>query len=96
MAYFTSRKEASFGDFDGLRARTVETIAKVEQALDALVPLLPDAQGASIDDIHLFPMLRGLTIVNGLTLPDAVANYTRGMAERCGTPLVPELRAAEA
>ncbi|WP_425050764.1 glutaredoxin 2 [Psychromarinibacter sp. S121] len=94
VAYFTAKKEATFGDFDELRAMTEATIAEVEAALERLVPHLPDPEGASIDDILLFPVLRGLTIVPGLTMPDAVAAYTHRMADRTGLPLVAELRKA--
>jgi len=93
VAYFTEKKEATFGAFDGLRAQTDEKIAEVEAALDALIPLLP-GETSSIDDILLFPILRGPTIVPGLTMPAPVAEYTEGMARRAGTPLVPALRNA--
>ena len=94
VAYFTEKKEANFGDFDGLLAKTDEKIREVEAALDRLVPLLPDPEAPSIDDIYLFPILRGLTIVPGLTMPEPVAAYTARMSERTGLALVPELRKA--
>ncbi len=93
IEYFTGKKEAWLGDFDGLRAQTEELIAEVEAVLAELVPHLPDAEGASIDDIYLFPILRCLTIVPNLTMPDEVMAYTARMSERCGVPLVPALRA---
>ena len=94
VAYFTGKKEATFGAFDDLLAQTEEKVAELEAALLDLVPHLPDPEGASIDDILLFPVLRGLTIVPGLTMPAPVAAYTERMAERTHQPLVPALREA--
>lgn len=93
-AYFTEKKQASFGDFAELLAGTETHKAALAPALAALVPLLPDAEGAGIDDILLFPILRGLSVVEGLDLPAKVAAYAARMADRSGVPLVSSLRAA--
>ncbi len=92
IAYFTRKKTASFGDFDGLKARTPELIASLEQGLKELVSLLPDPEGASINDILLFPILRSLSVMDGIDYPDAVDHYRTRMAERSGVPLVNALR----
>ncbi|WP_406870428.1 glutaredoxin 2 [Thioclava sp. 'Guangxiensis'] len=94
IAYFTRKKTATFGDFDGLKARTPELIASLELGLEALVPLLPDAEGASINDILLFPVLRSLSVMDGIRYPAAVDAYRHRMAERSGVPLVGALRAS--
>lgn len=93
-AYFTGKKEATFGAFDGLLARTEAYKARLSEGFAELAPILPDAEGASIDDILLFPILRSLTIVPDLPVPPPVIAYQERMAERCGVPLVPALRAA--
>lgn len=36
----------------------------------------------SEDDIHLFPLLRNLTIVSGITWPTRVADYRDNMAKQ--------------
>ncbi|SUI85545.1 Glutaredoxin-2 [Serratia quinivorans] len=42
----------------------------------------------SEDDIHLFPLLRSLSIVAGLTLPDNIEAYRNRMAQRSDIPLL--------
>ena len=88
IAYFTAKKEATFGPFAELIAQTDVASAKMEAALEELVALLPNAEQPSIDDIYLFPVLRGLTIVPDLKFPQPVMEYMTAMADRCRTPLV--------
>ncbi|MEF2073361.1 glutaredoxin 2 [Consotaella aegiceratis] len=95
-AYFTRKKEAQFGRFDELLAQTDDLIARLRPGLNELEAILPDAEHPSIDDILLFPLLRGLSIVAGLTLPPKATAYRARMAERAGVPLVDDLRAAAA
>lgn len=96
VAYFTRKKESSFGDFGALIADTDAKIAAVEAALERLVPFLPDPSAPSIDDIIIFPFLRGLTVVEGLTMPTPVQEYLERMSEMSGVPLVWSLRAKAA
>ncbi|MBX9331635.1 glutaredoxin, partial [Serratia marcescens] len=42
----------------------------------------------SEDDIHLFPLLRSLSIVAGVALPDNVEAYRNRMAQRSEVPLL--------
>lgn len=94
-AYFTAKKEATFGDFPGLIARTEEAMTQMQTCLEELVPALPSG-GPSINDILLFPVLRSLTIVPELTFPPAVEAYVTRMAAASGVPLVSELKAQAA
>lgn len=93
-AYFTAKKEVTFGRFEELLAQTDSFKAELAQGLAELVPILPDPEGASIDDILLFPTLRSLTIMPDLELPKSVAAYAERMSERTGIPLVGTLRAS--
>lgn len=93
-AYFTRKKEATFGNFAELLARTETFKDELAQGFDALDPLLPDPEGASIDDILLFPILRSLAVVPDLTMPASVVAYAERMAERSDIPLVEILRVA--
>ncbi|MBB4121348.1 glutaredoxin 2 [Martelella radicis] len=93
-AYFTEKKEATFGAFDGLLAETETHKAEILKGLGALSSFLPDAEASTIDDIMLFPTLRSLSIVPDLAVPEPVEAYRTRMAERCGVPLVSELRKA--
>ncbi len=90
--YFTGKKSITFGDFSGLIARTDEFNTELAQGFAELEPILPDPEGAGIDDILLFPILRSLTVMPELQMPEKVAAYTDRMAERSGVPLVQSLR----
>lgn len=93
-AYFTSKKEPVFGDFDELLSKTDALIDSVETGLEELVPILPDAEQGSIDDILLFPVLRSLSVLREVRLPPQVAAYRDRMAERSDIPLFEDLRLA--
>ncbi|OCX63089.1 glutaredoxin, GrxB family [Thioclava sp. SK-1] len=94
-AYFTQKKQQSMGvQFDALLAQSDTLFAQMEQGLRALVPMLPKAEAPSIDDIHLFPVLRSLSMLQDLDIPPQVAAYRKIVSQACGVPLVGELRAA--
>lgn len=93
--YFTGKKSMTFGDFNGLIARTDEFNRELQKGFKELELILPEGGGAGIDDILLFPILRSLTVMPELEMPEKVAAYTQSMAERSGVPLVPTLRKQE-
>ncbi|PRX11171.1 UNVERIFIED_ORG: glutaredoxin 2 [Martelella mediterranea] len=93
-AYFTAKKEANFGSFDALLAETETHKAEMLKGLAALAGFLPDPEGASINDIMLFPVLRALSTVPDFAVPEPVEDYRTRMAERSGVPLVGALRKA--
>ncbi|MBY4638425.1 glutaredoxin 2 [Gluconacetobacter entanii] len=96
-AYFMRNKERMVGPFGALLDDSAGMIAQVDARLRALAPLVraPDAVNGelSVDDIHLFALLRSLTIVAGLTWPEAVAGYCRTMSRACGVPLLDSISA---
>ncbi|MNH35576.1 Glutaredoxin-2 [compost metagenome] len=59
------------------------------QALSSLI-VAPDAVNGTLseDDIQLFPLLRSLSIVAGVTLPENVEAYRNRMAQRSDVPLL--------
>ncbi len=88
-AYYTRKKEANgaFGDAFTHRDAHVQAI---NEQLTKLEPLL-DGQAdpsAALDeaDIHLYALLRGLTIIKGLEFPPHVLAYIRTMETRSGVP----------
>lgn len=93
-AYFTAKKEQSFGPFAELLGRTGVLTEQIGRALAELTTILPDPEGAGIDDILLFPLLRSLSIVPGLPLPPEVAHYRERLSVRSAVPLVDALRRA--
>ncbi|GLE11242.1 hypothetical protein PINS_up023596 [Pythium insidiosum] len=84
--YFQEKKEKLLGPFPDALARTPELIEKADAWLERLEPLLAsdaavNADGVSYDDIDLFPRLRNLTIVRGITWPSKVRAYVDRYAE---------------
>ncbi|SUI57535.1 Glutaredoxin-2 [Serratia marcescens] len=62
---------------------SADLIAQLEADLQTLSPLIVSAEAVngelSEDDIHLFPLLRSLSIVAGVALPDNVETYRNRM-----------------
>lgn len=83
-AYFTRNKEATFGDFNELLAQTPELLVELDRWLNELDPLIqsPEAvnQVLSLDDIALFPVLRQLSLVEGVKYPARVEAYRQAMS----------------
>lgn len=90
--YFIDKKQAAIGDFAEHLANSADLIAELEADLRALSPLIACAEAVngelSEDDIHLFPLLRSLSIVAGVALPDNVETYRNRMALRSDVPLL--------
>ncbi|UYZ83234.1 glutaredoxin 2 [Entomomonas sp. E2T0] len=89
--YFTNKKEAAFGDFKTLLSETDHWLAKINKDLLALEPLIKSPKACngelSEDDIQLFPLLRGLSIVEGVNYPSKVDQYRKNMSDESGVPL---------
>lgn len=85
-AYFVAKKEAAIGNFDEHMAHSAGLIKKISDDLRALDMLIvqPNAVNGELsdDDIHLFPLLRNLTIVAGINWPTRVADYRDNMAKQ--------------
>jgi glutaredoxin 2 len=90
-AYFTRNKERMIGSFEEHMAASPEYIAKLNDHLLTLEPLIQSADAVngelSDDDIHLFANLRSMSIVRGINYPPAVQAYRVRMAERSGINL---------
>lgn len=91
-AYFTAKKEAALGSFSLLLAETSERVAQMNKSLEVLEPLILSATACngelSEDDIHLFPVLRGLSIVEGIIYPPAVEAYSQAVSQLTDIPLL--------
>lgn len=89
--YFVRKKEAAIGDFQNHLANTPEYLAYLHDGLAELVPLLLSEHALNgqvgMEDILLFPLLRNLTMVRGLVLPQAVGRYVENMSKQSGVPL---------
>jgi len=84
--YFTEKKEATLGSFADHLSHSEGLIKKISNELRDLDKLIvqPNAVNGELseDDIHLFPLLRNLTIVAGITWPTRVADYRDNMAKQ--------------
>lgn len=91
-AYFTKKKEAAIGSFAQLLENTPALKARLEedlQKLDALIQSPEACNGTlSVDDIHLFPSLRGMSIIKGVRYPAKVDAYRNTMSKRSGVNLL--------
>jgi len=91
--YFTKKKEDYIGSFDEHMNKTDEYIKQAEEHLEKLELLLPDngdfylGDKASINDIHLFPTLRSLSVVKGLEFPSKVYAYMKKQEKFTGVNL---------
>ncbi|RPH21209.1 glutaredoxin 2 [Buttiauxella warmboldiae] len=85
-AYFTQKKEALIGPFADSLAHSPGLIKKISDDLRKLDKLIvqPNAVNGELsdDDIHLFPLLRNLTLVAGIDWPSRVAAYRDNMAKQ--------------
>jgi glutaredoxin 2 len=90
-AFFTQKKEAIIGPFSDRLAESGSLIQTANANLARLDPLIQSADavngGLSTDDIHLFAHLRALSIVRGVTYPDAIEAYRKRMSMKMEVPL---------
>ncbi|WP_024560178.1 glutaredoxin 2 [Franconibacter pulveris 601] len=85
-AYFVKKKEAAIGAFEEHLAHSAGLIKNINDDLRDLDKLIkqPNAVNGELseDDIHLFPLLRNLTLVAGVEYPTRVADYRDNMAKQ--------------
>lgn len=85
IAYFTERKQDGIGmTFNQALAETPDHIDTVERMLAEMTPVdVPTAQ-LRMGDVLLFPTLRNLTMVQGLTWPAWAQTYVTEVAALTG------------
>ncbi len=93
--YFTRKKEAMIGSFAENMANSGELIRQTEDMLKKLDVMIADEQAVhgvlTEDDIHLFALLRSLSIVKGVDYPEKIDLYRRNMAAKSNIPLHDEI-----
>ncbi len=92
IQYFIDKKEKSMGSFQAHWNLTAVYLSKIHMDLNDLAGLAQSAdylngQSLSWEDILVFPMLRNLTMVRGLVLPDILLNYVNQMSAQSGIDL---------
>ncbi|WP_241571825.1 glutaredoxin 2 [Rosenbergiella nectarea] len=93
--YYSAKKQAYIGDFGPLRAARASLVEKINHDLTRLVDIIQSPHAVngtlSYDDIHLFPLLRNLTLVNEITWPAPVAALRDSLSTQSGVPLLFDL-----
>lgn len=89
--YFINSKVAKIGSIDECLAQSGDLILAVSEILnqfDAVIVSQNACNGElSLDDICLFPVLRNLSCVKGLTFPPKIKAYLLSMAADSGVDL---------
>lgn len=89
--YFTKKKTLYIGDFDYHIDNSDYYISSVNKLLIELDGLIKDDYAVDgklgESDIHLYAVLRSLSIVNGLKYPGKVEKYRQNMARLSKVPL---------
>jgi len=80
--YFIIKKEAVFGSFIDLMKNSDMFIEAVNDRLHEL-----ESTAWSMTDIILYPVLRALSIVEGIFWPAHVDKWRKNMAKQCGISL---------
>lgn len=80
------KKEASIGSFDELKQHAGGYIKNVNydlRRMDKLIIKTNAVNGElSLDDIHLFPDLRSLSLIAGVEYPSHAADYRDNLAKQ--------------
>lgn len=84
--YFVNKKETIFGSFPRLLAQTETMVTEINVKLAILDELLAQQESVtghfSLTDIRLFPLLRSLSSVKGISWPPRVHEWLKEMAVR--------------
>ena len=90
--YFTKKKEDSIGSFEKHLSDTEALVAKADAHLLELDKIITENQSffsgkPSINDIHLYPTLRCLSVSKDVTFPINVLDYMEEQEELTKVPL---------
>lgn len=95
IRYFINKKEAYIGNFTEHMQNSKVYMVKITEELTKLAQILHSENSVnkilSLDDIHLFAVLRGLSIVKGIEYPDIVNSYRYNMAKKSNVPLYEDI-----
>ncbi len=89
--YFVKKKEATIGKFEEHLNNTPQYLAELHTDLAELEKLVVSTEALagelSMEDIIIFPVLRNLTMVRGLALPEKLLAYVNNMSKAAKVPL---------
>lgn len=86
IAYYVAKKEQFIGSFAENLAQTESYLKQIHADLAELNAWVASADalngtGFSMEDVLVFPLLRNLTMVNGICFPEKVADYAAKMSK---------------
>lgn len=83
--YFVHKKEKDIGSFETNLEKTDEYLQQLHADLDELASLIKSDNALNgelgMEDIHVFPILRNLTIVKNIAFPKKVEAYINNMSQ---------------
>ncbi len=85
---FRLREAKAFGDLDALLASSPAYVTEMNVKLKVLAGLIDGHVFGGISDIKLWPILRSLSIVNGLEFPPVVLRYMEAIERNGGVNLL--------
>lgn len=90
--YFVYKKEQMIGSFAENLANTDELLAKIHADMAQLAVLAGseqwlNGQDLSMEDVMIFPVLRNLTMTQGIEFPEIISRYVRNMSQKSGVGL---------
>lgn len=88
---FHDKMTGMMGDLDALQDQTAPLMNDLERWFNELEPLIQSSEAVngvlSLDDITLYPVLRHLSLVEGVKYPEKVDAYRLAMAKLSRVPL---------
>ncbi len=94
--YFQNKKENMIGSFSEALEKTENFKKNISPVLRTLDQKLSGREWylgdeVSVNDFHLFPFVRSLTIVKGFSLPQNLEKYAKNVSQKTGIPLSKEI-----
>ena len=92
MEFFEiSRKEKMGVSLAEAMGKTATLCKSMKRSLKCLEPyadkFLEGGETFTVDDFFLFPILRSLTLVKALDMPEKLERYVGNLSRRCGVPI---------
>ncbi|MCF7521535.1 glutaredoxin 2 [Neisseria sp. ZJ106] len=92
VAYFVGKKEKTIGNFAVNLERSGKYLKRIHEDLAELEQLItPNSDGLGgepgMEDILIFPILRNLSMVNGIRFPERTLAYLNKMSGQSAVPL---------
>ncbi len=98
--YFQNKKEKMIGPFSSALEKTKELKKEAYQILETIAKKIPNSDNwylgstLSLNDFHLFAVLRALTIVKDMPFPEPLKQYMNTCSQKTKIPLNTDIAVA--